>query len=163
MNPVDRAAGQALASYAVCMEVLEHVDDPSTLLRNATSMLLPGAKVIVTVPGGPRSAFDKHIGHRTHFTAQSPNDVLAAAGLGVDRVLRAGFPGFNLYKMAVVMRGKKLIGAAESRQHGASASKVEALANRVFSGVFRLNRDDARFGWQMAAVAHVPAVEVQSC
>ena len=28
-----------------------------------------GRQVVVTVPGGPRSAFDKHIGHFRHFTA----------------------------------------------------------------------------------------------
>ena len=38
-------------------------------MRNAAALLAPGAKVVVTVPGGPRSAFDKHIGHCRHFTA----------------------------------------------------------------------------------------------
>ena len=56
------------ADVAVCVEVLEHLDDPLTFLRSATTALAPGAKMVVTVPGGPRSRFDMHIGHRRHYT-----------------------------------------------------------------------------------------------
>ena len=59
------------AQFATCSEVLEHVDEPQQLLRSAGEYLAPGCVLIVTVPGGPRSAFDNHIGHRQHFTHTS--------------------------------------------------------------------------------------------
>src|SRR5207249_242260 len=56
------------ATHAVCSEVLEHIDDPVKALRNASECLAPGGRLVITVPGGPMSAFDRHIGHRGHFT-----------------------------------------------------------------------------------------------
>ncbi len=56
------------ATHAVCSEVLEHVEDPGRLLANTRPYLAPGCRLVVTVPGGPMSAFDRHIGHRQHFT-----------------------------------------------------------------------------------------------
>ena len=159
LETVEREPDQPPAGFAVCSEVLEHVGEPSALMRNAVSLLSPGARVVVTVPGGPRSAFDRHIGHRRHFDAASLRQTLIDAGLEVDRVLRAGFPGFNVYKLAVILRGKRLIQDVESTEPGASPSRSATLIARVFSTLFTLNREDAPFGWQLAAVAHVPLVE----
>jgi len=156
LKPVGLDPDQPLADYAVCSEVLEHVDDPTMLLRNAMSLLAPGARVVVTVPGGPRSAFDRHIGHFRHFTAAYLHQVLTDAGLGVDRVYRSGFPFFNLYKLAVVARGQKLVAEIDSRPVGARPSSLQAVVQGVFRVGFKLNLDDSPGGWQMAAVAHVP-------
>jgi trans-aconitate methyltransferase len=68
------------ATHAVCSEVLEHVDDPWRLLWNARHCLAPGCRLVVTVPGGPMSAFDRHIGHRRHFTAGALEGLLEDAG-----------------------------------------------------------------------------------
>ena len=59
------------ATHGVCSEVLEHVDDPRALLQAMLGYLAPGGVLVVTVPGGPMSAFDRHIGHRQHFTRAS--------------------------------------------------------------------------------------------
>jgi 2-polyprenyl-3-methyl-5-hydroxy-6-metoxy-1,4-benzoquinol methylase len=158
LEPSVRDPELPLATHAVCSEVLEHVDDPVTLMSNAISLLAPGAKVVVTVPGGPRSAFDKHIGHFRHFTAPLLHQVLTEAGLDVDRVLRTGFPFFNVYKLAVIARGQKLVDDMEHRKPGAQPSGLEKALTSFFSRTFPLNRDDARLGWQLAAVAHVPLV-----
>jgi len=158
LEPVTRDPQQPPATHAVCSEVLEHVDDPTTLMRNAATLLAPGAKVVVTVPGGPRSAFDKHIGHWRHFTAPLLHQVLTDAGLDVDRVLRTGFPFFNLYKLAVIARGQKLVDDMDHRTPGDQPSGLEKAVTGFFSKSFPFNRDDARLGWQLAAVAHVPLV-----
>jgi SAM-dependent methyltransferase len=156
LQPVTLAAGQPAAEYAVCSEVLEHVDDPVCLLRNARTLLAPGCRLIVTVPGGPRSAFDRHIGHRRHFKAPDLGGALTDAGYRVERVLRAGFPFFNLYKLAVMARGQRLITDVQGRAPDATPSKLEMLATSFFDGGFRHNRDDFPVGWQMVAVAQVP-------
>jgi SAM-dependent methyltransferase len=156
LQPVPPDATRQSANYAVCSEVLEHVDDPVRLLRNARSLLAPGCRLVVTVPGGPRSAFDRHIGHHQHFSAELLRSVLTDAGYGVDRVLRAGFPFFNIYKLAVIARGRRLITDVEHRAPGTAPSALELLATRFFDLGFRHNRDDFPLGWQMAAVAHIP-------
>lgn len=156
LAPVALEADEPPATHAVCSEVLEHVDEPAELICNATSLLARGARVVVTVPGGPRSAFDKHIGHRRHFTPDRLRGVLGDGGLEVERVLRAGFPFFNLYKLAVIVRGRRLIADVEGRSSDTSLSRAEAAVTTAFRRSFSLNRDDFPFGWQLAAVARVP-------
>src|SRR4051794_17171594 len=56
------------ADPPICSGVLEPVDDPGGLLRTAREFLAPGCRLVVPVPGGPMSAFDRHIGHRRHFS-----------------------------------------------------------------------------------------------
>lgn len=155
LQPTALADGQPPATYAVCSEVLEHVDDPVTLIRNARALLAPGCRLVVTVPGGPRSAFDHHIGHVQHFKAARLRQVLEEAGYEVRRVLRAGFPFFNLYKLAVIARGQKFIADVEHSPPG--GMPAETFARAVVGFGLRHSLDDAPFGWQMAAVATVPA------
>jgi 2-polyprenyl-3-methyl-5-hydroxy-6-metoxy-1,4-benzoquinol methylase len=148
--PVD-ASMRGQAAFAVCSEVLEHVDDPELLLRNASEYLAPGCRIVVTVPGGPRSAFDRHIGHRQHFRPSTLRSLLEAAGFDVEYVARAGFPFFNLYRLAVIARGRRLIADLESgdgRGHGGTQGAVLAFFERAF----RLNTQSSPFGWQMVAV-----------
>ena len=159
LQPVALDPDQPAAGYAVCSEVLEHVDDPVRLLRNSKSLLAPGCRVIITVPGGPRSAFDRHIGHHRHFKAADLRGVLTDAGYVVERVLRAGFPFFNIYKLAVIARGRRLIADVEGRAPGTTPSRIELAATRFFDTGFRHNRDDFPVGWQMAAVARAPEAD----
>jgi SAM-dependent methyltransferase len=157
LEPVTPDPDRPLATHAVCSEVLEHVDDPVHLMRNARSLMAPGCRIVVTVPGGPRSAFDRHIGHYQHFGSADISAVLTGAGFTVDRVLRAGFPFFNLYKLAVVARGRRLITDVQNRAPGAAPSRAEAVATRFFDAGFKHNRDDFPLGWQMVALARVPS------
>ena len=143
---------RARARFAVCSEVLEHVDDPALLLSHASEYMAPGCRLVVTVPGGPMSAFDRHIGHRGHFDRTRLRAVLEAGGFRVERVLRAGFPFFNLYRLAVIARGRRLIADLDSGR-GAGGAQGAALA--FFERAFRLNLASTPFGWQMVAVARL--------
>jgi len=141
------------ATHAVCSEVLEHLDDPLTALKNVRTCLAPGGRLLVTVPAGPISAFDRHIGHRRHFTPDSLGELLRAAGLELETVHGAGFPFFNLYRLLVVARGRKLIGEAA----GAGALPLTARAAiRTFSWLFELNSARTLRGWQLVATALEP-------
>lgn len=150
--PADRTAW---ATHAVCSEVLEHVDDPTLLLANAAAYLQPGCRVVITVPGGPRSAFDKHIGHRRHFTKQALRDVLVGAGYRVDEVCAAGFPAFNVYKLLVIVRGRRLIDDVKA-SGSESESRLSRAVMKAFNPIFRFVRRDSRWGWQLTAVATYP-------
>jgi trans-aconitate methyltransferase len=140
------------ATYAVCSEVLEHIEDPPELLRNVRPYLTPGSRLIVTVPGGPMSAFDRHIGHRAHFTPRRLAAVLRDAGFDIERVFGAGFPFFNLYRLAVIASGERLV---ENFASGGKPSRLESLGTRVFGGLFRLNVTKSPWGWQTVAVARL--------
>jgi SAM-dependent methyltransferase len=141
------------ATHAVCSEVLEHVDDPVEFLKQARNYLAAGARLIVTVPGGPISAFDRHIGHRQHFSHKKIAQMLEAAGYRVDRVYRTGFPFFNLYRLVLLARGKRLALDVEAESSG-GGSILANFVMKLFGILFRGNLLDSPLGWQLVAVAH---------
>jgi 2-polyprenyl-3-methyl-5-hydroxy-6-metoxy-1,4-benzoquinol methylase len=145
------APWRSWATHAVCSEVLEHVDRPDVLLRNARSYMAPGCHLVVTVPAGPRSAFDKHIGHRRHFTKHALADVLADSGFADVTVWAAGFPTFNLYKLLTILRGKKLIDDVR----GEETSRAAEVAQRAFTPLFRIAMRNMPLGWQLIATARL--------
>lgn len=149
------SAHVAWATHAVCSEVLEHVDHPESLLGQARQYLAPGCRLVVTVPGGPMSAFDHHIGHRQHFTAESLRDLLRAAGFRVEKATGVGFPHFNVYRLAVVARGGRLVNDVAHEAAGAPVSTQARLAMKGFGLLLSLPQLHTRFGWQMVAVARV--------
>ena len=140
------------ASLAVCSEVLEHVDDPEVLLRNAAAYLAPGCRLVVTVPGGPMSALDRYIGHRTHYTPSTLTMLLERSGFVVERAERAGFPFFNLYRLLIVARGNQLIEDVKSTSTQ-SPSKLQTGTTWFFDHAFHWNMPRSPFGWQIVAVA----------
>lgn len=145
------------ATHAVCSEVLEHVDDPVRLLRNARSWLAPGCRLVVTVPGGPMSAYDRHIGHRRHFTPSDLSASLAAAGFNVTLAMRAGFPWFNVYRSVVILAGDRLIADAGAGKEASAVRRATMeAAMAVFRPIFLLNLPRSPFGWQTVAVAREP-------
>jgi len=144
------------AQFAVCSEVLEHLDQPGALLNKASEYLAPGCVLVVTVPGGPQSAFDHHIGHRQHFTPASIRALLEQSGFEVDFAGGAGFPFFNLYRLTVIARGKRLIADVQSGAHGGSSLLARA-AMAIFRPLFALNLSNSPWGWQTVAVARWPA------
>lgn len=143
------------ATHVVCSEVLEHLDDPVAMLRNVRPLLARGCRVVVTVPAGPMSAFDRHIGHRRHFNANGLQKMLREAGLDVADLRGAGFPFFNVYRLAVVARGKKLIEDAAYQDHSLPLSARMTI--RAFSWLFRLNTQKTKLGWQLVAVGVAPS------
>jgi trans-aconitate methyltransferase len=140
------------ATHAVCSEVLEHVDDPVAFLKQARHYLAPGALLVVTVPGGPMSAFDRHIGHRQHFDRRKISRMLQEAGYSVERTCLPGFPFFNLYRLLVIARGRRLVQDAQTKSTGAS-SGLARFAMKVFRVLFHANLLDSPFGWQVVATA----------
>lgn len=145
---------------AVCSEVLEHLDDPVRMLRNARPFLCAGCRIVITVPGGPMSAFDRHIGHRRHHTPASLSGIIEAAGFDTVATFRAGFPFFNLYRLTVIARGTRLIDDVSAEEHGGAGgatSRVAALVMRIFRTLFRFNLTRSPWGWQIVGIARVPA------
>jgi SAM-dependent methyltransferase len=139
------------ATHATCSEVLEHVDDPAAFLQRTCDILGSSCHVVITVPGGPMSAYDRSIGHRRHYDARALRDVVRDAGFEVVRLRRCGFPVFNVYKLLVVARGDRLIDEANASAQGGQ-SKLTSLATNVFRPAFHLTVPDFPLGWQLLAV-----------
>jgi SAM-dependent methyltransferase len=141
------------ADIAVCSEVLEHVDDPELFLSLSKKYIAPRGTIIVTVPGGPMSAFDKHIGHKQHFTRKKIRRILENAGYGNIKVARVGFPFFNIYRLTVILRGQALIGDVQEKDD--QISRIALVFMKTFKILFKLNIHNIPLGWQMIATAKV--------
>ncbi len=152
------AEQQGWATHAVCSEVLEHVDKPGELLANAAHYMAPGCRLVVTVPGGPMSAFDRHIGHRRHFSPEALGALLTEAGFEVETASGAGFPFFNLYRLVVILRGRRLVEDVSGGGTG-SESRLARATMAAFRPLFRLNRLRGGRGWQTVAVARRDRIE----
>jgi SAM-dependent methyltransferase len=150
--PAALTAFTGWATHAICSEVLEHVDDPVEFLKRSQPYLAPNARLIVTVPGGPMSAFDRNIGHRQHFDRSKIRSVLERAEYCVEQTYLAGFPFFNLYRLLVIARGKRLAQDVESK-FGAASSGPAGFAMKLFRMLFHANLLDSAFGWQVIATA----------
>jgi SAM-dependent methyltransferase len=141
---------EAWATHATCSEVLEHIDDPRAFLASTRRWLAPGALFVVTVPGGPMSAFDRHIGHRRHYSADDLTALLDAAGFSILERGGAGFPFFNLYRRTVIARGERLVTDVDATQ-GVSFAARAAMA--VFNRLLAASRSRGNWGWQLYAAA----------
>jgi trans-aconitate methyltransferase len=143
------------ATHAICSEVLEHVDDDVALLAAAREYLAPGCRLVVTVPGGNMSAFDRHIGHRRHYTPERLRETLQSAGLHVASSVGAGFPFFNVYRALIIARGERLVDDAQGGSDGNPTGLV-AAGMKVFDLLFRMNLPRSPWGVQIVAVAYEP-------
>jgi SAM-dependent methyltransferase len=85
----------------VCLNVLEHLDEPVAVLRNLRSALAPGGRAVVLVPQGPgrHNSLDRALGHRVRYTRQRLRDAVVAAGFEVEALLdfnRSAVPGWRV-------------------------------------------------------------------
>lgn len=148
----DLGSWRAWAQYAVCSEVLEHLDNPALFLANACAYLAPGCTLVVTVPGGPKSEFDLYIGHRRHYTPDTLRSLLEGSGFTVELATTAGFPFFNLYRLVVILRGRRLVADVDRKSQGWTGWLARAVM-AVFRPLFALNSSGNGLGWQTVAVA----------
>ena len=97
--PADFEALAGRFDTVVCLNVLEHVRDPLSGLRNIQRALEPGGRLVLYVPQGPRlySSLDEVLGHRCRYTRQALAAELAGAGFEVESMRdfnRFGVPGW---------------------------------------------------------------------
>ena len=139
------------SDVVVCTEVLEHLDRPELLMSSLAQQMSPKSTLLISVPGGPRSKFDKHIGHRRHFDNLALEELLKDSGFNKIDVYRSGFPGFNLYKISTIVLGKRLIKTAAS----VDSNPIAHCISRVFFLLMSSSKNRSRFGWQLFAVCKI--------
>lgn len=111
-----------------CCEVLEHVANAETVLRNLKKMLKPNGVAILTIPGGNIHPIDKLVGHYRHFSDSSLFDEI----FEVKEFMKWGFPFFNLYKWAINLRPEKTLKEFNSSRYGLSKRLISNLINFLF-------------------------------
>jgi 2-polyprenyl-3-methyl-5-hydroxy-6-metoxy-1,4-benzoquinol methylase len=142
-----------MSDVAVCSEVLEHLDSPIEFLTNVSRFMKKSSTLIVTVPSGPMTKFDKLLGHRRHFSRASISEVISAAGFEILKVQRAGFPFFNIYRLGAMLRGDQLISDLKNATETGKPSLSYRLMMKTFDILFKLNFPNSPFGWQLIVVA----------
>jgi glycosyltransferase involved in cell wall biosynthesis len=87
--PADFTPIAASADTVICLNVLEHIEDDMTGLRNIYSALLPGGTAIVLVPQDQRvyGTLDEVLGHFRRYSEAELRKKMETAGFEVDRVL----------------------------------------------------------------------------
>jgi hypothetical protein len=101
------------------------------------------------------SEFDRYIGHRRHYAPAELKALLEHAGYAVHLATGAGFPFFNLYRLAVILRGRRLIEDIRT-QAGVKPGTLARLVMAAFRWLFHFNLFRVRWGWQTVAVATLP-------
>ncbi|MFZ5895316.1 MAG: class I SAM-dependent methyltransferase [Myxococcota bacterium] len=99
----DEHAADRLGQFdlVICSEVLEHLHEDRRALIRLAGLLAPNGKVIVSVPGGNPTRFDRAIGHLRHYTEAQLEARLCDAGFHVERIFAWGFPFHTFYRWVV--------------------------------------------------------------
>ena len=135
-----------------CCEVMEHVNEPELLVKNAHSMLKINGYFIVTLPGGPMTKLDFYIGHRKHYNKESLTCLLRSGGFDKISIICAGWPFFNLYRLMLLARGDALVCDVSVRTSALKTAIIKILG-LTFACLFNLNLKNSPHGWQMIAIA----------
>ena len=79
----------------ICLNVLEHVDDPVKLLENVENALADGGRAIILVPQGRwlYGTLDEALGHRLRYSSQELIARGRQAGFELEQLLRFNRPG----------------------------------------------------------------------
>jgi SAM-dependent methyltransferase len=117
----------------VCGEVLEHLDDDQTAVREFARVLKPGGVVLASVPANPwRYDWSDHwAGHRRRYTAAGLAERFTAAGFTDVEVTDYGFPLLGLYHRQVYRRMLKRRLERDGGDVGAPTGAMKRVAPLV--------------------------------
>ncbi|MBI2821296.1 MAG: glycosyltransferase [Acidobacteria bacterium] len=98
-NPENFRDLQGQFDTVMMINVLEHVPDEAQSLRNVSSVLKPGGRVVILVPQQPAlyGSLDKALEHRERYTAAGLRRALTDAGFSIERIFdfnRFSVPGW---------------------------------------------------------------------
>lgn len=152
-KPIEKEAENLLLvrgfwDVVICSEVLEHLDNVSNALSTMRNLTTENSQIVLTVPAGPIAYVDRAFGHRRHYTKDALIEKLELEGFRIERIACAGFPFFNLYRLGLIFRGKKVVKSIEKMSNDKNDYFSKSVF-KVFSLLFRLNTVRGNFGWQL--------------
>lgn len=134
--PADLPFAEGSFDLVCLLDVLEHVADDAAALQRLREVLVPGGRLLVTVPAYAWlwSAHDEAHHHHRRYTAGRIAVLASAAGLAIERL---GYFNTLLFPAIALAR---LAGRALGR-HGTSDARVpSAPVNRWLAAVFGIER-----------------------
>jgi SAM-dependent methyltransferase len=86
--PGDLAELENCFDTVLCLNVLEHLEDPDTVLNALAATLRPGGAMVVLVPNVPGvfGTLDRSLGHRRRYSRASIRELLGAHGFSLESV-----------------------------------------------------------------------------
>jgi len=146
--------GDGVADVLVSSDVLEHLDDDRSGLREYRRVLRDGGTLLVTVPSYPWlwGPHDEAAGHRRRYGSGQLATVVAGSGFRVERA--SAFFSFLVPAAAAVRRtplGRLVSDSDDEASAGAAATAVFGRLGRLERAVLR--RRDIPFGLSQFVVA----------
>jgi 2-polyprenyl-3-methyl-5-hydroxy-6-metoxy-1,4-benzoquinol methylase len=132
----------------IASEIIEHLPDPETFLRNACSLAKPGTgRLLLSTQSGPLRETERLVGHVKHFHRHEMETLLEGSGWQVVRVWNCGFPFHDLSKWWANRNPSAIMERFGGRAYG----PYEKLVCFLLRIAFRLN--SRRRGAQLFALA----------
>lgn len=122
------------------LNVLEHVEDDRTAMKNLFRMLKPGGIAVIEVPAGPRlfDAFDKHMKHFRRYAMGELVEKLSAVGFEVIFRSHLGFLVYPVFLVGKILNKKKLK-VSESEQKAIQQKILSSTkSGRLLDWAFRV-------------------------
>lgn len=133
----------------IVSEVIEHIENPVPILKTLHKNLKNDGLLIISVPAGPISRFDRFIGHYRHYSKGTLRAEIEEAEFQVLKINQIGFPLINLVRIWCLIRGEKMIQELEKPNRLVNSAFGKFLI-RILSSTFKF---DTNLGWQLIAVA----------
>lgn len=113
------------------LDVLEHFEDDRAVLHSASSTLVPGGLVVVTVPAMPSlwSDYDVRCGHCRRYTRRSLLDLLQECGF------ESVFTSYFMCILAPALFLRRKLHLCRSRDPSGGISELEFRPGRLVSGI----------------------------
>ncbi|MCG8416515.1 MAG: class I SAM-dependent methyltransferase [Proteobacteria bacterium] len=132
----------------IASEIVEHLDHPDRMLRNALAVARPGrGRLFLSTQSGPVRETERRVGHRRHYQKSELRALLRKSGWLPLRVWNTGFPFHDLSKWYANRNPDAAMERFGSNAYGWSENLI-CTALRL---AFRLN--SSRCGAQLFAVA----------
>jgi 2-polyprenyl-3-methyl-5-hydroxy-6-metoxy-1,4-benzoquinol methylase len=134
----------------IASEIIEHVEEPETLLANARTLAAsPSGVLLLSTQSGPVRETERRVGHQRHFTREEMRLLLTKTGWEPVRVWNTGFPFHDLSKWLANLTPTASIRRFGERPYG----RLENLVCAGLRAAFLLNSGGR--GAQLFALARL--------
>src|ERR1700720_4740002 len=101
----------------VCLNVVEHLADDVSALRNIHATLADGGTAIILVPFGPKlfGSLDEVLGHYRRYTEDQLTSVAQQAGFQVEKILKFNRPGVPAWWLNGKLMKRRTFGTGQIR------------------------------------------------